>query len=51
LLRIRRGAPNDARYPGLTPAQYACFALFAYAIWRLRAERPFAEDRSAHVVA
>ena len=24
----------DARYLGLTPAQYACFALWAYAAWR-----------------
>jgi hypothetical protein len=41
----------DARYLGLTPAQYACFGLFAYATWRLRAERPLAEGRPAHVVA
>jgi phosphatidylglycerol:prolipoprotein diacylglycerol transferase len=25
----------DARYLGLTPAQYFCFALWAYAIWQL----------------
>jgi phosphatidylglycerol---prolipoprotein diacylglyceryl transferase len=25
----------DARYLGLTPAQYACFALWAYAAWQL----------------
>jgi len=26
----------DPRYLGLTPAQYFCFALWAYGIWRLR---------------
>jgi len=26
----------DARYLGLTPAQYFCFALWAYGIWKLR---------------
>jgi phosphatidylglycerol:prolipoprotein diacylglycerol transferase len=27
----------DARYLGLTPAQYLCFALWAYALWKLSA--------------
>jgi phosphatidylglycerol---prolipoprotein diacylglyceryl transferase len=27
----------DARYLGLTPAQYFCFALWAYGLWRLAA--------------
>jgi phosphatidylglycerol:prolipoprotein diacylglycerol transferase len=27
----------DARYFGLTPAQYAAFALVAYGVWRLMA--------------
>ena len=26
----------DARYLGLTPAQYFCFALWAYGLWKLR---------------
>jgi phosphatidylglycerol:prolipoprotein diacylglycerol transferase len=30
----------DARYLGLTPAQYACFLLLAYAAWRFRLDRP-----------
>ncbi len=30
----------DARYLGLTPAQYFCFALWAYGIWKLVKERP-----------
>jgi phosphatidylglycerol:prolipoprotein diacylglycerol transferase len=30
----------DARYLGLTPAQYACFLLLAYAAWRFRRDRP-----------
>jgi phosphatidylglycerol---prolipoprotein diacylglyceryl transferase len=29
----------DARYLGLTPAQYACYLLFAYAGWRFWKER------------
>jgi phosphatidylglycerol:prolipoprotein diacylglycerol transferase len=29
----------DARYLGLTPAQYLCFALWAYAAWKLSAAR------------
>jgi phosphatidylglycerol---prolipoprotein diacylglyceryl transferase len=29
----------DARYFGLTPAQYFCFGLIVYAIWRFSAER------------
>lgn len=32
----------DARYLGLTPAQYACFLLLAYAAWRFRVDRPAA---------
>jgi phosphatidylglycerol---prolipoprotein diacylglyceryl transferase len=30
----------DARYLGLTPAQYFCFGLVAYAVWRLRLGEP-----------
>ncbi len=43
LLDFLRGSDvpyADARYLGLTPAQYACFALVAYAAWRLRVDRP-----------
>ncbi|HET7755351.1 MAG TPA: prolipoprotein diacylglyceryl transferase family protein [Anaeromyxobacteraceae bacterium] len=29
----------DARYLGLTPAQYFCFALWAYGVWRLATYR------------
>jgi phosphatidylglycerol:prolipoprotein diacylglycerol transferase len=29
----------DARYLGLTPAQYFCFGLWAYGIWKLTARR------------
>jgi phosphatidylglycerol:prolipoprotein diacylglycerol transferase len=29
----------DARYLGLTPAQYFCFGLWAYALWRFAAPR------------
>jgi phosphatidylglycerol:prolipoprotein diacylglycerol transferase len=29
----------DARYLGLTPAQYFCFALWAYGIWRMATVR------------
>jgi phosphatidylglycerol:prolipoprotein diacylglycerol transferase len=29
----------DARYLGLTPAQYFCFALWAYGLWKLRTVR------------
>ena len=34
----------DARYLGLTPAQYFCFGLWAYGIWKLATLRP---DRPA----
>ena len=30
----------DARYLGLTPAQYFCFGLWAYGIWKLATVRP-----------
>ncbi len=43
LLDFLRGADvpyPDARYAGLTPAQYACFLLVAYAVWRFRVDRP-----------
>jgi phosphatidylglycerol:prolipoprotein diacylglycerol transferase len=36
-LRASDVAYPDARYLGLTPAQYFCFALWAYAIWQLGA--------------
>jgi phosphatidylglycerol:prolipoprotein diacylglycerol transferase len=29
----------DARYLGLTPAQYFCFGLWAYGVWRLASYR------------
>ena len=32
----------DARYLGLTPAQYFCFGLWAYAVWKLATLRPAA---------
>lgn len=32
----------DARYLGLTPAQYFCIALWAYAAWRFATHRPHA---------
>jgi phosphatidylglycerol:prolipoprotein diacylglycerol transferase len=32
----------DARYLGLTPAQYFCFALWAYALWRFATYQPAA---------
>ncbi len=32
----------DARYLGLTPAQYFCFALWAYGLWALFGPRPAA---------
>ena len=38
-LRATDVAYADARYLGLTPAQYFCFALWAYAVWQL-AGRP-----------
>jgi phosphatidylglycerol:prolipoprotein diacylglycerol transferase len=34
-LRASDLAYVDARYLGLTPAQYFCFALWAYAVWQL----------------
>lgn len=36
-LRASDVAYRDARYLGLTPAQYLCLALVAYGIWRLAA--------------
>ncbi len=40
-LRARDLAYSDARYLGLTPAQYAAVALFAWGIWRvLRSRAP-----------
>jgi phosphatidylglycerol:prolipoprotein diacylglycerol transferase len=37
----------DARYLGLTPAQYFCFGLWAYGIWKLATVRPAAAPRPA----
>jgi phosphatidylglycerol:prolipoprotein diacylglycerol transferase len=34
-LRIRGSEGADLRYSGLTPAQWACIALFAYGIYTL----------------
>ncbi len=42
LLDFLRGSDvpyPDGRYLGLTPAQYACVLLVAYAVWRFRADR------------
>jgi phosphatidylglycerol:prolipoprotein diacylglycerol transferase len=38
-LRATDVAYADARYLGLTPAQYFCFALWAYAAWQLLGRR------------
>ncbi len=37
----------DARYFGLTPAQYFCFALWAYGAWKLAAPQPRASPEPA----
>lgn len=37
----------DARYFGLTPAQYLCFGLVAYAIWRFRVASQFSRGSPA----
>jgi phosphatidylglycerol:prolipoprotein diacylglycerol transferase len=44
-LDFLRGYPGDVEYPdarylGLTPAQYFCIALWVYALWRFAAYRP-----------
>jgi phosphatidylglycerol:prolipoprotein diacylglycerol transferase len=39
-LRATDTSYPDARYLGLTPAQYFCFGLWAYAVWKLAAGRP-----------
>jgi phosphatidylglycerol:prolipoprotein diacylglycerol transferase len=44
-----RGQPGDVSYPdaryfGLTPAQFFCFALWAYAIWRFATYRAQAAE-------
>jgi phosphatidylglycerol:prolipoprotein diacylglycerol transferase len=35
-LRIRGGEGADPRYAGLTPAQWACVALFLFGLYLLR---------------
>jgi len=41
-LRATDSARPDERYAGLTPAQWACLAAFALAIWLLRRPSPLA---------
>jgi phosphatidylglycerol:prolipoprotein diacylglycerol transferase len=43
-LRATDVAYRDARYLGLTPAQYFCFALWAYAAWRLLGHRAASDE-------
>jgi phosphatidylglycerol:prolipoprotein diacylglycerol transferase len=57
-LRATDIAYADARYLGLTPAQYACFGLVAYAIWQFWTKRkgispppPLPEGREENVIS